>query len=257
MKNKITDMLAMPVIKNNERTKVMLECATDAERDYSGKYKKELIAFLCSLGFDAALKDKTSDEIIIDGVKIEGDFSQAATIGTMGYSRERVVRKKRQIVLSAYSFDKASKICTIPINMPIDKLQLTKKIADGIKAKADRIASIDKMVSDREEFLAALFNRYVAVDGMKSINVEKGALTLNITDLGSITVGNDGNITGCDITMPEIKTLEDVKNFPMVASDIKTRALVAEMQIKKLGATGVTESSPEGRACLYEGKISF
>ena len=172
------------------------------------------------------------------------------------YTKKIVPRRKRCIVIRK-SF-RGNAACTILINKEIDKLKLVNKIKAAIKEKADKAAENEKREKDTEDFLTALFNRYsTTITGFKSLNVKKGLLTLDIDKLGCVTVDSNGEISGCKITMPEVNTVEDVMNFPIEASVIKTRLMVVQIQIKELGTTGITDSSPEGKASFYEGKIYF
>ncbi len=246
------DYLALPVVKSKERTMVMLECGSE-DWDFHGEYRKELIQFLNELGFDAKFKYKATDIIQIDGIEVDGDFSQAATMGTHAFTRVKSKRKIRRIILRVNWEDA---LCTIPINKPIDKLRLVEKIKAGIKEKADRKANHENSTKLKTEVLTALFKKYKAgVTGLKNLKTEKGMLTVCF-EHGTLRIDGAGKVIGCDINTPKVETLQALNSLTSTIATIKENVEKVIMEIETLGATGVTESTPDGSVWQYEKKIT-
>ena len=232
---------------NKERTKVMFELPSD-KQDCYGKYVKETIEFLRSLGFEVELKIAGLDNLVINGFEVRGDFDCASTMGYGAWTHKWTERKNRKVTLS---WGYKSNICTIPINKEIDKLRLINKIIAAFVEREELEARINKAEEDKINTITALYERYKTVTGFKSIRIEKGDLRIN-TLAGALIFSADGVVTSFAINFPDFKTLEDLNDFPDKALAIKNDILKAKEEIEALGNTGVTKDTRDASAYKNE-----
>lgn len=239
--------------KSKEREMVILELPF-REHDESSEHKKEFFEFLSSLGYEVE-PHKDLNTFKLNGIEFNGDFSAAASIGVMGYSRKRVPRKVRKItVKNSWSSD--DNCFTVTVNKPTDKLLLIGKINTAIAERKEHLDKLAARIAARENNALALANKYRVIDGFKSIHLKKGALEL-YTKSGCIYFDRTGKVTGISVSFPTVTRIADLHKLSIEALEVNEAMTIAKNQIKLLGDAGIEEGAEDTSAYISEGKIKL
>ncbi len=236
----------------------MLECEFD-KCDFKGKPVDGLLKFLGSLGFDATKKydgptGTVIDTLVLEGLDIEPDYSQAPSMGKNAYSREEYPRKRRQIRLKI-SHDIS---CIIPINKPTDKTRLVDLLNKAINKIKQRNLDYANKEAKTEEFLKSIYKHYSPLNGLVnlgSIKVNDGITTIVIIDVAVLTIDNDGKITGCDVKLPEIDTLDEALALPATTKKIVDQIIKIKSRLDKIGHMPINDLSMHGSVSESEGEL--
>jgi hypothetical protein len=182
------------------------------QSDYFGEHRSPLFDFLKSLGYDVRPVAAAS-ALIINGFRFEVNYKSAASNAKSSYAREWAPKKSR-----FYTISSAAQI-KIPINKPINKESLIKKINAVLLKKSEWAAKVKQADENKQKELTELFQKYKNVPGLKHVAITAGRVSI-CAELGLFYVNTNGKVSDMMVEQENIRTIEQVQNMKKNSEDL-------------------------------------